>query len=435
MSMGSNPTHEHALLESTPSCVLVVGVDGHIEFANRYTLELTGFAREALEGRSLETLVPGGLDRLEEHRPRQILCRRADGVEVPVEVQLGRLESPERLFVVTLRDITELQAGIQATVKAEAKFRALVEQISAITYTWGWRDAEYLVLYTSPQIERILGYTPEEWIADPTAWYEWVHPDDRAAVIEENKRCEQTAEAYSMQYRMLRKDGRIIWVEDSWVVVEDENDEGRVFQGVVFDITERKLAEQEISFLAHHDRLTGLPNRGFFEDTLEMAVSRARRHQLGVGILFLDLDNFKYVNDTLGHHAGDELLRQLADRLRACTRDTDLVARQGGDEFLILLSDLEMGESSSAEVQCSRDVVESVARRIEQVLQDPFVLGESSLRVSGSIGISLFPQDGPDTDSLLRNADAAMYRAKRHAPGRHMLYAGGGEPPLESVSL
>jgi diguanylate cyclase (GGDEF)-like protein/PAS domain S-box-containing protein len=433
MSMGSNPQHEHALLEAAPSCLLVVGVDGRIEFANRRALNLTGFAREALEGRSLETLVPGGLDRLEEHRPRQIVCRRADGTEVPVEVQLGRLEAPERVFVATLSDITELQAGIQATVKAEARFRALVEQISAITYTWGWHDGEYLVLYTSPQIERILGYTPQEWIADPRAWYEWVHPDDRAAVIEENKRCEQTSEAYSMQYRMLRRDGRIIWVEDSWVVVEDEHDERRVFQGVVFDITERKLAEQEIAFLAHHDRLTGLPNRGFFEETLEMAISRARRHQLGVGILFIDLDNFKHVNDTLGHHAGDELLRRLADRLRACTRDTDLVARQGGDEFLMLLSDLEVGRSTSAEV--SRIVVEAVARRIEQELQEPFVLGESSLRVSGSIGISLFPQDGADAESLLRGADAAMYRAKRDARGRHVLYASGGDPPIESVSL
>jgi diguanylate cyclase (GGDEF)-like protein/PAS domain S-box-containing protein len=434
MSMGSEPKHEHALLEATPSCLLVVGVDGRIEFANRRVLNLTGFAREALEGRRLDILFPGGLDRLEEHRPCQIVCRRADGTEVPVEVQLGRLEAPERVFVATLNDMTELQAGIQATVKAEARFRALVEQISAITYTWGWHDGEYLVLYTSPQIEGILGYTPQEWIAEPSAWYEWVHADDRAAVIEENKRCEQTAEAYSMQYRMLCKDGRVIWVEDSWVVVEDEHEERRVFQGVVFDITERKLAEQEIAFLAHHDGLTGLPNRGFFQETLELAISRARRHQLGLGILFLDLDNFKHVNDTLGHHAGDELLRKLADRLRACTRDTDLVARQSGDEFLVLLSDLEMGRSTSAEVKGSRIIVEAVARRIEQGLQEPFVLGESSLRVSGSIGISLFPQDGADAESLLRSADAAMYRAKRDAPGRHFPYASGGEPSIESVS-
>jgi diguanylate cyclase (GGDEF)-like protein len=140
------------------------------------------------------------------------------------------------------------------------------------------------------------------------------------------------------------------------------------------------------------------------------------------------------VNDTLGHHAGDELLRQLADRLRACTRDTDLVARQSGDEFLVLLSDLEMGRSTSAEVKGSGIIVEAVARRIEQGLQEPFVLGESSLPVSCSIGISLFPEDGADAESLLRSADAAMYRAKRDAPGRHFPYASGGEQPIESVS-
>ena len=99
------------------------------------------------------------------------------------------------------------------SVDAGARFRALVEQISAITYTWTWRDDEYFVLYTSPQIESILGYSPQEWIADPPAWYEWVHPDDRAVVIAENKRCETSAEAYSLRYRMIRKDGRVIWVE------------------------------------------------------------------------------------------------------------------------------------------------------------------------------------------------------------------------------
>jgi len=215
-----------------------------------------------------------------------------------------------------------------------------------------------------------------------------------------------------------------------------EDASGRVIGAInlLVDITERKLAEQEIAFLAQHDGLTGLPNRGFFQETLELAISRARRHQLGLGILFLDLDNFKHVNDTLGHHAGDELLRQLADRLRACTRDTDLVARQSGDEFLVLLSDLEMGRSTSAEVKGSRIIVEAVARRIEQGLQEPFVLGESSLPVSGSIGISLFPEDGADAESLLRGADAAMYRAKRDAPGRHFPYASGGEQPIESVS-
>jgi diguanylate cyclase (GGDEF)-like protein/PAS domain S-box-containing protein len=422
-----------ALLEAVPECVLVVGSDGRIERANRRTMQLTGFG--SLEGRPLETLIPGGFERVVAEQPLEALCRRADGSEVPVEVKAGWLDEPERLLVVTLHDVTALRAGIEATIRTEGKFRAVVEQISAITYTWSWRDGDYVVVYASPQIEDILGYTPEEWAAAPTAWYDWVHPEDRAAVIEENKRCEQTAEAFAMQYRMTRKDGGTIWVEDSWVVVEDEHAAGRAFQGVVFDITERKLAEREIAFLAHHDKLTGLPNRAFFEETLELAISRARRHGHGIAVLDLDLDNFKLVNDSLGHRAGDQLLVQLAERLRETTRDTDLVARQGGDEFLMLLSDLEGGPALHDESDGARIVAESVARRIQRTLQEPFVLDGTAIRASGSIGVALFPQDGVDPETLLRNADTAMYEAKRFTRGGHVLYAAGGEAPLEKLSL
>ena len=219
-----------------------------------------------------------------------------------------------------------------------------------------------------------------------------------------------------MQYRMIRKDGEVIWVEDSWVVVENQHEYGRVFQGVVFDITRRKLAEQEVAFLAHHDKLTGLPNRAFFEETLELAVSRARRHQRGVAVLFLDLDNFKLVNDSLGHHAGDQLLQQLAERLREVTREADLVARQGGDEFLLLLSDLEAAVRSETEHETSSLAAETVAQRIAQALNEPFFMANTGVRVAGSVGISLFPQDGEDSESLLRSADAAMYRRRSSRP-------------------
>ncbi len=322
-----------------------------------------------------------------------------------------------------------------AATVSDTTFRAVIEHISAITYTWAWNDGEYFVVYSSPQIEPILGYAPEEWMADPTAWYDWIHPDDRAAVIDENKRCETTGEAYAMQYRMIRKDGEVIWVEDSWVVVENQHEYGRVFQGVVFDITRRKLAEQEVAFLAHHDKLTGLPNRAFFEETLELAVSRARRHQRGVAVLFLDLDNFKLVNDSLGHHAGDQLLQQLAERLREVTREADLVARQGGDEFLLLLSDLEAAVRSETEHETSSLAAETVAQRIAQALNEPFFMANTGVRVAGSVGISLFPQDGEDSESLLRSADAAMYQAKKLAPGAYMFCASEGSRPLDKLGL
>ena len=419
------------LLDSAPHAIILARPDGCIVFANRLAEELTGGYRGGLEGRPIDSLIQGGVQDSLVNAPFEALCLHSDGTAVPVEVRVGGVEGPSELQVIMIRDLEESGAG--RTDTAHAKLRAVVEQISAITYTWTWRDNRYIVLYSSPQIEPILGYTPEEWIADPPAWYEWVHPDDRAGVIEENKRCEGTAEPYSMQYRMLRKDGRIIWVEDSWVVVED-SEVGRVFQGVVFDITERKLAEREIAFLAHHDKLTGLPNRASFEETLAMAISRARRHDLGVSVLFLDLDNFKLVNDSLGHHAGDKLLIELADRLRNCTRDTDVVARQGGDEFLMLLADFERSSgASSDEVQLARSV--AVAERIQEALRLPFQLSDTEFHASGSIGISLFPRDGLDPDTLLKNADVAMYQAKKSARGAYSVFAASSEQPLEKLAL
>ncbi len=424
-----------SLLEATPECIVVAGSDGRIAFVNHRLLELTGFAGGDLDGRPIDVLIPGWTGDPVARQRFEAVCRRSDGAELPVEVHVGAIDGTERFLVVTIRDVSDLQAGREARFEAEAKFRALVEQISAITYTWTWRDDEYFVLYSSPQIEVILGYSPQEWIADPTAWYEWVHPDDRAMVIAENKRCETTAEAYSMRYRMIRKDGRVVWVEDSWVVVEDEQRGHRVFQGVVFDITERKLAEEEVAFLAHHDKLTGLPNRAFFEEMLEMSISRARRHDLGVGVLFLDLDNFKLVNDSLGHHAGDQLLSQLGERLRGCTRETDLVARQGGDEFLLLLSDIERGTGAPAGGDMAMIVAESVAERVREALHEPFDLNGTEFYASGSIGISLFPQDALDAETLLKNADTAMYQSKKYEPGGYVIYATADDDPLGRLSL
>jgi diguanylate cyclase (GGDEF)-like protein/PAS domain S-box-containing protein len=424
---GANPALP--LLEATPECVLIVGHDGRIEFANRRAAELTGFSQDDLEGRHLDEVISSGPGELLSGQPFEALCNRPDGTEVRVEVRVGRLDGPRPLLVVTLHDVSE----VHSRIRTEARLRAVVEQISAITYTWTWQDNQYFVLFSSPQIEPILGYTTREWIADPTAWYDWVHPDDRSAVIEENKRCETTAEAFSMQYRMIRKDGRTIWVEDSWVVVDDEHDDRLVFQGVVFDITQRKLAEREIAFLAHHDRLTGLANRSSFEEMLDMAISRARRHDLGVGLLFLDLDNFKLVNDSFGHQAGDRMLIELAERLRTCTRDTDFVARQGGDEFLMLLADLERGAGQGDETDLI--VPEAVADRIHQALREPFDLHGRRFHVSGSIGIALFPRDGLDGDTLLKHADAAMYQAKKSMPGGHVLYAAEDQKPLEKLAL
>jgi diguanylate cyclase (GGDEF)-like protein/PAS domain S-box-containing protein len=284
-------------------------------------------------------------------------------------------------------------------------------------------------------VRELLGITPEEWIEDPYCWRHHVHPEDIDRAWDEYVEAYRHQTSLSHEYRMVHADGHVLWVSEQAFIVRNEAGEPWLIQGVIFDITERKKAEDQVAFLAYHDKLTGLPNRVLFEETLELALARARRHDLGVGVLFLDLDNFKLVNDSLGHHAGDELLIQLADRLRDCTRDTDMVARQGGDEFLLLLSDLERGAGPVPGTHADLVVAEQVAERVTDALRAPFDLSGTQFFATASVGVSLCPRDADDATSLLRNADAAMYQAKRSGPGTYVIFVPDGSNPGERLSL
>ncbi|MEX0650832.1 MAG: diguanylate cyclase, partial [Actinomycetota bacterium] len=195
----------------------------------------------------------------------------------------------------------------------------------------------------------------------------------------------------------------------------------------MFDVTELKEAEARVAHMAYHDGLTSLANRQLFEETLTLAVERAKRDDTAVAVVFLDLDNFKLVNDSLGHHAGDELLIELAQRLRMCTRETDLVARQGGDEFLMLLADLDHRAIEASAVR--------VAERVVEALTEPFELQGADFQAQGSIGISLYPRDALDAGTLLKNADIAMYRTKRLEPGGHTFFSIEGEDATDRLSF
>lgn len=198
----------------------------------------------------------------------------------------------------------------------------------------------------------------------------------------------------------LRKDGSTFPIE--LTVNEIRLDHRRLFVGIVRDITERKQAEQQLLLLAQYDSLTGLPNRSLFMDRLSSAALRANRNRAGLGVMFLDLDGFKQINDTLGHHSGDELLKQVATRLAATVRKTDTVARLAGDEFTILLEKLMAPEQD----------IKAVADKIIAAIQAPFVLGDNTVVVTTSIGLALHIVEDPNLDEILRRADNAMYRAK-----------------------
>ena len=205
------------------------------------------------------------------------------------------------------------------------------------------------------------------------------------------------------------------WVRVNQRAVRGPGNDILHYEGTVEDITERKAAEDRIQFLADHDALTELPHRALLQDRLEIALAAARRNKRKVALLFLDLDRFKIVNDSLGHSFGDIVLKEIAKRLKQCTRPQDTVARVGGDEFLIMLSSVDgVADASSA------------AERVMQEMSAEFLIQGHSLRLSCSIGISIFPEHGADAETLIKNADLAMYFAKEDAQRHPVLYQGNG---------
>jgi diguanylate cyclase (GGDEF)-like protein/PAS domain S-box-containing protein len=389
--------------------------------ANRRLVDLVGVDPTGTE---IVDRIPGWRDGSSDGAPYEATLRCADGSELPIEVRSVRAADAT---VASVRDARLLIAGREAQValtEAEARYRSLVEEIPAVVYA---DEGGEETTYVSPQIERILGVTPQEYKADPGMWMRMVHPDDRERVRRESDAFIAGVGGDLADYRMVRPDGRVVWIRDRAYAVRDEH--GRVLweHGILFDVTELKEAEERVAHMAYHDGLTSLANRQLFEEALTLAVGRAGRNGTGVAMLFLDLDNFKLVNDSLGHHAGDQLLIELAERLRTCTRETDMVARQGGDEFLLLLADLDLDEVDAA--------AKRVATRVHGALSEPFVLHGTEFHARGSIGISTYPRDAQDAETLLKNADIAMYRAKRLNPGGFELFTSDADDATKKLSF
>ena len=313
----------------------------HVVNASERAIEL--IARD-LTGSDIRTAIPGWPEDPDPSAPFDAVLRVNDE-DLPIEVRARSL--PDGLVVASIRDARALIAGREAQallVEAEQKYRSLVEQIPAVVYSDDGAVHELRQPADRGDPRRHARRVPGR----PR------HVDADGPSRTTGRRLEAESDAFLAghggdlsDYRMVRPDGRIVWIRDRAFAQRDG--EGRVIweQGILFDVTELKDAEARIAHMAFHDGLTGLANRQLFEETLELALERGRRDRSVVAVLFLDLDNFKRVNDTFGHHAGDLLLIEVAQRLRDSTRGTDLVARQGGDEFLILLADLETSDATT----------------------------------------------------------------------------------------
>ena len=437
MALREIVARQGAILDAALDCIITMDHEGRVVEFNPAAERTFGYLREEIVGQSLaEFIIPARYRA--RHREAlatylrsgtssilgkriELSALRASGSEFPVELTVTRIDLPgPPVFTAYLRDISERKRAEERLRQAETTYRRLVEQIPAVTYIDAPNDISSTI-FISPQIEALTGYSPEEWTTDPELWVKLLHPEDRESVLTESARTNATGDPFTSEYRLIARDGRTVWLRDESVLIRDEKGRPQYWQGILLDITERKQAEEEVAFLAYHDRLTGLPNRAMFEEIMQLDLARARRHRLSAAVLYMDLDNFKLINDSLGHEAGDELLRQVAARITEASRETDLVARLGGDEFLILLSDIEHGPGPGAP-STALLAVETVASRLHECLREPFRIEDSEFYVSASIGISVYPIDARDGRTLLKHADAAMYRSKKFGPGSYVVF-------------
>lgn len=557
--------------ENSSSGMAIVGLDNRYLRVNRALCEMLGYEEEEIVGRrSFEFTHPDDLEEsrkrarrmLEEGGPERLLLEkryvRKDGEVIWAisDAALVRGDGGEPLYFVTqFHDVTarkrmeeELRKNQLLLRETESRYRTLIEQIPAVTYIdrdQEVRSAANIAEYTSPQIEDLTGYTVEEWL-DPNRdlWRERLHPEDRERVLAADDYSKRTGEPFSEEYRLIARDGSVVWVLDKAVRLEDDGVGGRLWQGILLDITDRKRAEEalreseerfravvesmdegliitdaddvilyanprlselsgyeqeeilgrkayellldpghektmlqrnqrrmqgvseryeirmrrkdgsylwvEVSagpyrgssgrivgtlavvkdmserrkleerlrYQAFHDPLTGLANRALFIDRLRRALSRSGSDGSRVAVLFMDLDDFKVINDSLGHDWGDRALELVAERLRSRLRPRDLIARLGGDEFAVLLE------------QADEEEAVGVARRIEEGFGTPIQLGGLRWPVRVSVGIATGVA-GQEPLELLRQADMAMYRAKARGKAGHQVFGvepDGGRP-------
>jgi diguanylate cyclase (GGDEF)-like protein/PAS domain S-box-containing protein len=310
-------------------------------------------------------------------------------------------------------EIAKRKSVEQALRDSEERYALAAEGSNDGLWDWDLRDHR---VYFSPRWRAMIGLDGDGDLSEhPSEWLNRVHPHDRAKVRNEMlNHVEAGNSHFEAAYRVMHRDGNYRWMLARGLAVRDQEGKAYRIAGSQTDITARKLAEEQLLHDAFHDHLTGLPNRPLFIDRLQTSLRRRIRnpHYL-FALLFLDLDRFKIVNDSLGHLAGDQLLKLLSKRLEGSIRAVDTVARFGGDEFAVLLT----------EIRESADAV-SVAERIQKSLQVPFCLDDHQVFTTSSIGIVVSSPDYTQADEMLRDADTAMYRAKKHGKGNYELFNG-----------
>ncbi len=404
------------ILDAMPEAVLLVDVRGRVEHANCRVEQIFGLPYQSLSGLPINALLPSAKWPALDSIPHgwdiaEAFCSSAAecplmaidhaGKPIPVGVVCMPLQDGvDNKYVVAIADITERKAAESELRLAASVFNSTLDAIIIMN-----RSRE--IIKVNKAFEKILGYSASEVIANNLGVFESEnHQSDFYHAIWEA--IEQVG-CWQGEVWFRHKQGKALPVWLSLSTLTDANGNADRYIATLYDISEQKISQERINYLAHFDVLTGLANRTLFMDRFEHALKKAKRQQSILAVLFIDLDNFKHVNDTYGHPAGDRLLCMIAERLKASTRASDTVGRLSGDEFMVLIEDAQ----SIASVRIT-------AGNLLAKVTLPLQLDWGNFFVSASIGIALYPQDGDDIDTLFKNADLALYRSKE--AGRNQLH-------------
>ncbi|WHX98647.1 bifunctional diguanylate cyclase/phosphodiesterase [Neobacillus sp. DY30] len=399
-----NEQYYKSLFEENPDAIFIFDLNGNFLVANK-AVSLYGYTAEELINKPFTGyILPKDLEKVMAH-----FFQAVEGSSSNCDCSILDKEGLQREISVTnipifvnqeihgvytiIKDITEHKKAQNDLVEAEAKYRSLIE--NSLVGVYIMQDGK--LVYVNPRLCEMSGYHCEELLGLHVK--EFIYPEDLPLVTENiRKRFNNEIDTMKFEYRAIRKDRSVITFElyGSKIVYNGRD----AIIGTVIDITERKNTEKIIRHMAYHDQLTDLPNRYLLREKLNEAIIESRQNNCHFALLFLDLDRFKAINDTLGHEVGDKVLMEVAERLKACVTQTDIISRYGGDEFSVLLP--EAGEQRASQV----------AHQIITKLSLPLTFLHHELLVTPSIGISIFPTHGESFDMLIKNGDLAMYHAK-----------------------
>lgn len=406
----------------SPLGIALTDMNGqYIEFNDAFC-KICGYTLDELQELDYWTLTPieyeeqelqqlEALKRTGRYGPYEKTYRQKNGNLIPIQLNgvLIKNENGDEYIWSIVEDITERKRLEQKILTNQSR----LNEAQKIAKVGSW-ELEFpgLELSWSDEIYRIFEIEPNSFQPSYDHFLNIAHPEDRVIIDYSFHKSLQNKTPYDMVHRLLMSDGRIKYVHERGESIYNPDGIPIRSIGTVQDVTEQKTIEKQIEHIAHHDPLTDLPNRILLEDRSNRAIAYAKRNHTKTALLFIDLDEFKVINDSLGHSLGDEILKQIAVRLGECLRETDTLGRLGGDEFIVILSNI--GDE---------DNVTLIADKLLKIFDDPFEIDDHHLSVSSSIGIALYPDHGESFESLLQNADAAMHKAKELGKNGYCFYS------------